>query len=278
MDESLAHAIKQQRNFLLLQSDWSQLPDNGLSNEDKALWTVYRQALRDITSDERWPYIPEEDLPTSPAGLPFYGDPALEPLSLPEESDPEFPNTLPPEPTADPDDVISIFGDSYPNITIHEYNPQWEQNGELITLICEAEGDNDPFNVLWIKDMNYQGMNIADFAQTDNLVGVDVSEMTSIHMDYWLEEDGFFRFGMCSHQSTPETIQQRMVRIEGTAGWNSINISLSDFAGLNMENITQFIWDNLALNEFSGVRNIWLDNVYFNKQEPVGSITVVDAD
>lgn len=42
-------AIRQQRNRLLSESDWTQLAD---SPADKNKWAVYRQELRDITTQE----------------------------------------------------------------------------------------------------------------------------------------------------------------------------------------------------------------------------------
>ena len=39
--------IRSMRNDLLSQSDWTQVPDNGLKNKEQ--WKIYRQALRDIT-------------------------------------------------------------------------------------------------------------------------------------------------------------------------------------------------------------------------------------
>jgi hypothetical protein len=42
-------AIRQQRNRLLSESDWTQLAD---SPADKDKWAVYRQELRDITTQE----------------------------------------------------------------------------------------------------------------------------------------------------------------------------------------------------------------------------------
>lgn len=56
--------IKKQRNQYLLQSDWTQLSDSPLSNEKKQEWINYRQALRDITTQEdpfniTWPTKPE---------------------------------------------------------------------------------------------------------------------------------------------------------------------------------------------------------------------------
>lgn len=46
--------VKNQRNILLSESDWTQLPDVPL--ETKQAWATYRQALRDITSQEGYPF------------------------------------------------------------------------------------------------------------------------------------------------------------------------------------------------------------------------------
>ena len=51
--EQLAMGIRNQRNFLLLQSDWTQLPDVPQATKD--LWATYRQALRDITAQDGFP-------------------------------------------------------------------------------------------------------------------------------------------------------------------------------------------------------------------------------
>ena len=53
--------IRQIRNDLLIQSDWTQMPDVTLST--KELWASYRQGLRDVTSQSDpfnivWPTPP----------------------------------------------------------------------------------------------------------------------------------------------------------------------------------------------------------------------------
>lgn len=41
--------IRAQRNILLTESDWTQLPDSPLSNQKQMEWQIYRQQLRDVT-------------------------------------------------------------------------------------------------------------------------------------------------------------------------------------------------------------------------------------
>lgn len=42
--------LREQRNNLLAQSDWTQSPDSPLSDSKKTEWATYRQALRDLPS------------------------------------------------------------------------------------------------------------------------------------------------------------------------------------------------------------------------------------
>jgi hypothetical protein len=43
-----------------------------------------------------------------------------------------------------------------------------------------------------------------------------------------------------------------------TAGWNSFDINLSDFAGVNLNAVTQLKWDSQAY----GLQTIYYDNLY----------------
>lgn len=60
-DAEQAKAIRQQRNQKLIESDWTQVADAPV---DKAAWATYRQALRDITAQEGFPF--NVVWPTSP--------------------------------------------------------------------------------------------------------------------------------------------------------------------------------------------------------------------
>ncbi|MDR1396992.1 MAG: phage tail assembly chaperone [Desulfarculales bacterium] len=53
--EDLASAARARRDFLLLSSDWTQLPDSQLLPDVRAAWAEYRQALRDISEQPGWP-------------------------------------------------------------------------------------------------------------------------------------------------------------------------------------------------------------------------------
>jgi len=62
LEAMAAAAVREQRDYLLAQSDWTQLPD--VPDATKTMWATYRQALRDITAqpgfpqDVTWPEKP----------------------------------------------------------------------------------------------------------------------------------------------------------------------------------------------------------------------------
>ena len=47
--------IREQRNKLLSESDWTQIPDNPLSQSERESWAAYRQQLRDIPEQAGFP-------------------------------------------------------------------------------------------------------------------------------------------------------------------------------------------------------------------------------
>ena len=60
----LAIDARRQRNALMAACDWTQLPDAPLTTAQKAAWSTYRQALRDISKQALfpvtidWPVVP----------------------------------------------------------------------------------------------------------------------------------------------------------------------------------------------------------------------------
>jgi hypothetical protein len=65
-DANTAAAHRETRNKLLADSDWTQMNDSPLSNEDKTAWSTYRQELRDVSDLDAWPNLSDEDWPVQP--------------------------------------------------------------------------------------------------------------------------------------------------------------------------------------------------------------------
>ena len=66
LDATIATDNRNKRNQLLADSDWTQMNDSPLSNEDKTAWSTYRQELRDVSDLDAWPNMSDEDWPVVP--------------------------------------------------------------------------------------------------------------------------------------------------------------------------------------------------------------------
>ena len=83
----LINNFKSVRNRMLIDTDWSQLADAPLSDEDKALYRTYRQYLRDMPEDPAWLSndVFQVDFPITPKiYLQRYPNRDAEYLSVPE--------------------------------------------------------------------------------------------------------------------------------------------------------------------------------------------------
>ena len=67
-EEDVLELVRAERNRRLVQTDWTQFEDNGLSDSVKASWVTYRQELRDVTTqvDSDTVTIADITWPTSP--------------------------------------------------------------------------------------------------------------------------------------------------------------------------------------------------------------------
>jgi hypothetical protein len=73
--EELLMALREMRDVLLKESDWTQMPDCPLSEEIKNDWRIWRQEMRDITSLVSTPLQNTLQLPIPPtSGRPLSWD------------------------------------------------------------------------------------------------------------------------------------------------------------------------------------------------------------
>ena len=63
-DDDHEHVMRRQRDLFLGASDWTQQPDNGLTDVQRQAWSTYRQALRDFPST--WEPSETADFPEPP--------------------------------------------------------------------------------------------------------------------------------------------------------------------------------------------------------------------
>ena len=63
-EEDVSRFTREERNQLLLDSDWTQLSD--VNQRTRYAYVGYRQALRDLTDHENWPQLTADDWPKKP--------------------------------------------------------------------------------------------------------------------------------------------------------------------------------------------------------------------
>lgn len=69
------YGVRLVRQFLLQDSDWVFVPDVGVSEEEKEMWTKYRQALRDIPQIDKFVEATDVAFPISPEDYKIFYQP-----------------------------------------------------------------------------------------------------------------------------------------------------------------------------------------------------------
>jgi beta-glucanase (GH16 family) len=159
------------------------------------------------------------------------------------------PQVVAPDPQTSAQQVISLFSDSYNNISNIDYNPNWQQATQVTQI--EIAGNN----ILKYAGLNYQGTDFTDNKQ-------DVSTMDNVHLDYWTYNSTELKFFLISPgpQETPFVIDVQQ------QSWQSLVIPLSAFSNVDLTELFQL--------KVEGNGSVYLDNIYFS----AGSDVVADAD
>jgi len=163
----------------------------------------------------------------------------------------------PTPPTKNDEDVISIFSDAYTDVALSELPTVWSSTGfEAVNL------NND--NVWKLTNLDFLGM-VTNYAS-----GVDLSQMETMHIDYWVPEGttNELLVKIVNTVDGGEDIESLGTTVAGS--WQSIEIDMTGFDGGNLANkekITQLLIDSDGV---AGV--VYIDNFYFYKQ-PSGTVT-----
>ena len=141
-------------------------------------------------------------------------------------------------------DVLSIFSDAYDTMELTNFNPDWGQAG---THKETTAGGNA---VLEYANVNYQGIEYPES---------DVSGMTSVHFDIYTKDMPNIDIFLIT--SAGEVAVTRALTADS---WNSFDIPLSEFTGMDLSTAIQF---KIATNPWvdAGFGTIWIDNIYFSK-------------
>lgn len=155
------------------------------------------------------------------------------------------PTVAAPIPTRNPADVISIFSDTYNNVAGTDFNPNWGQATAVSQIPIAGN------NTLRYTGLNYQGTQFAS--------NLDVSGMTHLHLDFWTKNSTALNVYLIS----PGPVEKPFALTVPTNGWASVDIPLSNFSPVALNNLIQF--------KFDGNGDIYLDNLYFYKASSGGT-------
>lgn len=150
---------------------------------------------------------------------------------------PTVPTTAAPTPTDSPANVIAVFSDAFTNISGTNLNPNWGQS-TLVTQVAIAGN-----NTLKYAGLNYQGIQLGS--------NQNVSTKQFLHLDYWTANSSSLKVYIIS----PGPVETPYTLTVPTTGWASIDIPLTAFAPVALNNLMQL--------KFDGNGDIYLDNIYF---------------
>jgi hypothetical protein len=156
---------------------------------------------------------------------------------------PEISSPLPP--TRNPQDVISIFSNSYTNIAGTNFNPNWQQSTWYASMFI---GENE---MVKYENFNYQGIEIGS--------KVNASGMKYLHIDVWTPNESSLSISPVSQTTGEKSVKLTPLRKNE---WNSYDIDLTSFTiqGMSMADIL-----HLKLVG-SGKSIIYVDNIYFYRE------------
>ena len=152
------------------------------------------------------------------------------------------PTTSAPTPTAPANKVASIFSDAYQSAdpgTV--FFPNWSQPTVVSTI--QVGGTN---NVLKYDNFSYEGTQLANI--------LVVPDMKYMHVDVYTSNLNTLKIGPIS--PGPQETDYNAILTANT--WNSFDIPVSTFTGVNMSDIIQ-----LGTSGGNGAQTVYLDNIYF---------------
>ena len=155
---------------------------------------------------------------------------------------PVVPAVAAPVPTRLAANVLSVFSDTYTNVAGSDFNPNWGQS-TIVTQTLIAGN-----NTLRYATFNYQGLQLGS--------NQNISSYEFLHLDFYSINATQLKIYLIS----PGPVETPFTLTVPTPGWSSVDIPLSAFSPVALNNIIQFKFDGGA-----GTSDIFLDNIYFWK-------------
>ncbi|MEX0998029.1 MAG: hypothetical protein WDZ45_13345, partial [Flavobacteriaceae bacterium] len=172
----------------------------------------------------------------------------------------QSPTTNAPNPTENPADVVSIFSDSYTDVPVANFDPNWGQSGHnQVNTTFDPTGNGTNFALAY-PNFNYQGTEIGS--------NLDLSGMDFLHLDIWVAA-GTNRMVKVSPINNGTGAGEVLVEVPLTPGsWNSVALPKSAFTGMTWNSVFQLKFDGQFNADGSANTtpfDIYLDNIYFSQ-------------
>lgn len=168
----------------------------------------------------------------------------------------QAPTDVPPVPSRDPANVISMFSNAYTNVSVDTWKTDWSV-GTLEELTI-AGNDVKKYSNLSFVGIETVGANL-----------IDASNMTYFHVDIWTSNLTQFKiklvdFGPDGVYEGGDNSEHEVSFLSPPQNtWVSYDIPLANFTGLlSKEHIAQLIFSGTPV----GSGTVYIDNVYFTNE------------
>ncbi|MDE6277211.1 MAG: hypothetical protein K2M06_03800 [Muribaculaceae bacterium] len=146
--------------------------------------------------------------------------------------------------------VMSFFSDAYPSIAPGMIVGNWGQTTQSETVALDG---NKAYKM---SNFNYLGLQVSGADET-----VDLADMEMLHIDLYADADMDLNFYPIALRPTFDTASKRLHIAGGK--WNSYDIALSDFPGVDFSRLGQFKMDG------GNGQTFYIDNLYTWKKVAV---------
>ncbi len=171
---------------------------------------------------------------------------------------PTYPNT----------DVISLFSDSYTDVTVGTWRTSWSN--------ATLEGFKiDQDSIIKYSALDFVGVEPGD----GNFINAE--DMHHFNLDFWTADATTFRvklvdFGADAAYGGGDDKEHELVFVSPSQNiWVNLHLDLDSFVNLtSRSNIAQIIFSALP----AGGANVFIDNVFFSKDVPIATPTTAAVD
>ncbi len=167
---------------------------------------------------------------------------------------PASPTSAPPAPTLPASDVISLLTKVYTNNTMDTWNASWGVVGGFTEVVIGGQ------DMKKYANLGYAGIEFVNHQ-------VDASQMNYFHVDIWTPDMTSFHVKLVdfgpngAYAGGDDTAVEIAVPVTALKQWQSIDLPLSSFTGMNFKNQAQIV----IVGEPYANGTVFLTNVYYHK-------------